>query len=80
MRNLDGVDAGIVERARDLRYLVNAILMSNGMHAVAQRHILDIEPIRFGIEHQAHRCASFRSAICSAVRKAAEVMMSRFPA
>lgn len=79
MRHLDGIHPGFVQGGRDLAHMVHRVSVADRMHAVAQRHILDIEPVMRGIEHHATRpmpCA----AIFSAVASAADVMMSRLPA
>jgi len=60
--------------------MIDAILMPDGMHAVPQGHVLNVQPVVGGVEHQAALCVSRRAAIFSAVRKPAEVMMSKFPA
>jgi hypothetical protein len=55
--------------------------VADGVHAVAQGHVLDVELVVGGIEGQAAvlwRARAF--AIRSAVASAAEVMMSRLPA
>ena len=80
MRHLDGIDPRRVQRGGDSRDMVDAIEMADRMHAIAQRDILDIEMTGIGIEHQATRCMSMRPAIFSAVRNAADVMISRLPA
>ena len=81
MRHLDGVHPCVVQRARNCAHLVQIILVLHRMHAVAQRHVLDVQPGRGGIE-KSHAAALVmrRWAIASAVCRAAEVMMSRLPA
>ncbi len=69
MRDLDRIDPGRIEGARDGAYRIQPVLMADGVHAVAQGDILDIELL-----HAATPSASF-----SAVARAAEVMMSRLP-
>src|SRR3546814_14832962 len=65
----------------DLANMIDAVLMADRMHAVAQRHVLNVE---FGYGWvERHHAASFcnrRAAIFSAVASAAEVIMSRLPA
>ncbi len=65
--DLDGVDPGRVERGGDPGDLAGGVAVGDGVHAVAQGHVLDVEAVH-------------RVTIRSAVRSAAEVMMSRFPA
>ena len=48
-----------------------ALLVADGVHAVPQGHLLDVEPVH---------AKALLSEIHSAVAMAAEVMMSRFPA
>ena len=43
MRDLDRIDLGIVQRLGDLRGLRHAVLVANGVAAVAQRHVGDID-------------------------------------
>src|SRR3546814_4061667 len=76
MRDLERIDLRLIERPGDRLNMIEAVLVANRVHPVAQRHILDIEFGRSGVE--AH--AAILSAIFSAVRSAAEVMMSRLPA
>ena len=84
MRHLDRIDLGAVERAGDGTDVVEAVLVPDRVHAVAQRHVLDVELLRHRIE--AHgptlsaNIGAARAAIRSAVRSAALVMMSRLPA
>src|SRR3546814_8795392 len=76
MRDLDRIDLRLIERPGDRLNMIEAVLVADRVHPVAQRHILDIEFGRSGVE--AH--AAIISAIFSAVRSDAEVMMSRLPA
>ena len=81
VRHLDGVDVGVVQRLGDGADVVQPVLVTDGVHPVAQRHVLDVELVGVGIEgHQAATFCWRRSAILSAVARAAEVMMSRLPA
>ncbi|HZO54819.1 MAG TPA: hypothetical protein VFB63_19080 [Bryobacteraceae bacterium] len=41
VRNLDGVHASGVQRLGDHNYLLDRVLVPNGMHSIAQRHVLD---------------------------------------
>ena len=66
VRHLNRVDSCRVQRGGDRRGLLRREPMPGGVHAVAQRDVLDV---------QFHRTASL-----SPARIAAEVMMSRFPA
>jgi hypothetical protein len=75
MRNLDGVHPCIVQRAGNGAHMVERISMADRMHAVAQRHVLNVE-----LAGRLHAATCHFSAIASAVRSAADVMMSRFPA
>ena len=76
MRNLDGIDLRLVERTGDRPDVVKPILVADGMHAVAEGDVLDVELGLGWIEGH----AAILSAIFSAVFIAAEVMMSRLPA
>jgi hypothetical protein len=81
MRHLDRVDPGGIECPGDRADMVDAVPVADRVHAVAQRHVLDVELGAGGIEiAHATALASWRRAIFSAVRRAAEVMMSRLPA
>ena len=71
MRDLDCIDLRRVERAGDRANVAETVLMTDRVHAVTQRDILDVK--------LAHASA-IRAATFSAVRSAAEVMMSRLPA
>ena len=81
MGNLDGIDAGLIQRPGDCFDMIDAIAMANGpSHAVAQGDILDIEPVAVWVEPHATASARRAAAIFSAVARAADVMMSRLPA
>jgi hypothetical protein len=67
--DLDGVHAGRVEGGGDPRDVGRGDAVPDGVHAVAQGHVLDEDP---------H--AGILSASRDATRTAADVMMSRFPA
>ena len=41
--DFDGIDAGTVECGRDDFHLSHGILVTDRMHAVAQRHVLNVE-------------------------------------
>lgn len=74
MADLDGRDPGGVEGGDDPADLLGGDPMPDGVHPVPERDVLDIEL-------RGHAITGFdRSAIRSATRIAAEVMMSRFPA
>ena len=84
MRNFDGVHSGFIKCSGNLLDLINAVLMADGMTAISQS---DVGNIKFLVRvhsrlSQADACsaASMRAAMCSAVRRPALVMMSRFPA
>ncbi len=72
MGDFDCVDSGRIERPADVPNVVESVLMADGVHAIAQRHVLNVE---IGVVH-----AGTPVAICSAVLIAADVMMSRLPA
>ena len=78
--NLDRVDFGAVESLRNRLHMVEAILVTNRVHPVAQRHVLDIEFGLRRIEGHAGAPTCRVAAMRSAVRRAADVMISRFPA
>jgi hypothetical protein len=70
--DLDGVHPGPVECGHDVADLGGGVAVPDGVHAVPQGHVLDVE---------VHLLTHPRSsAMRSAVRRAAEVMMSRLPA
>src|SRR3546814_13677870 len=77
MRDLDRVNPGVIECLCDLANMIDAVLMADRMHAVAQRHVLNVE---FGYGWvERHHAASFcnrRAAIFSAVASAAAAIMS----
>src|SRR3546814_1076476 len=59
MRDLDRVNPGVIECLCDLANMIDAVLMADRMHAVAQRHVLNVE---FGYGWvERHHAASFRS-------------------
>ncbi len=74
MRDLDGVDAGVVERGDDPGDVLRGDPVAYGVHAVAQRDVLDEDRSAHG------QFPAFEAAIRSAICSAAEVMMSRLPA
>ena len=78
--DLDGVHFGPVECAGNGLYVVQPILVADGVHPVAQRDVLDIELGGGRIESHAAMLPVILAAMRSAVRRAAEVMMSRLPA
>ena len=75
--DLDGVHPGGVQRGGDGRDAADGEAVADGVHAVAQGHVLDVDRLVIG-------AATCRAAACgrgvSAMRSAAEVMMSRLPA
>lgn len=89
--DLDGGDPGGVQGGGDGTGLLDGVAVPHGVHAVAQGDVLDVQRGRGGflarpggggvvgahrVAPSVERCAAMRSA----VRSAAEVMMSRFPA
>ena len=75
--DLDGIDAGPIERGRDALDVCDGIPVPDGMHTVAQRDVLDVKAGRIhAITGRRARAAARRSP----VRSAADVMMSRLPA
>ena len=83
--DLDRVDPGLIQGLGDLPGLLHAVLVTNGVAAVAQGHVGDVDFLgwRHGVsspQAATASVASMRSAICSAVRRPALVMMSRLPA
>ncbi|MCY1511327.1 hypothetical protein D9M68_457430 [compost metagenome] len=75
--DLDGVHLRLVQRSGDVLGVLQRVLMSDGVAAVAQGHVGDVELLI-----RVHRQASTRrvAAMRSAQAMAAEVMMSRLPA
>ena len=80
VRDFDRVDAGLVERARDLARLLDRVLVADGVAAVAERHVGDVELLVHASFLDAATAAVMRAAMRSAVHSAALVMMSRLPA
>src|SRR5690606_3934684 len=80
MRDLDRVDPGLVERLGDRADMVDAVHVADRVHAVAQRHVLDVELVLADVEaHAAALRSMMRCASSSPVALAAAVMMSRLP-
>ena len=75
VRDLDRIDPGLVEGAHDLLDVCRVDAMPDRVHAVAQRDVLDVE-----LGAHAGTPSVSRTASASAVRIAADVMMSRLPA
>ena len=87
MADLDGIDTRAIERRGDAADVANRILVANGVHAVAQRDVLDVktaacaaEAVRRRRAHASTGRAAYDAASRSPVRSAADVMMSRLPA
>ncbi len=81
MRHFDGVHPRLVQGAGDGGHMLQRVFVADGVHAVAQGDVLDIETVCGGIEHGYAAClSSLRAAIFSAVFSAADVMISRLPA
>src|SRR5215203_935502 len=76
MADLDRIDAGAIERRRDAAYVGHGVLMTDRVHAVPERDVLDVKAGAHAITGRAACDAASRSP----VRRAADVMMSRFPA
>ena len=74
--DLDSVDSGGVECARDLDDLVERVLVAQRVHSVAQSDVLNVEPSSVLHDAPWKRRLARRSPVLSA----AEVMMSRLPA
>src|SRR5690606_14658524 len=73
VRHLDGGYTGLVEGPHDPAHRRGRDLMPDGVHAVAECDVLNVD--------RGHRATAFsRPAMRSATRIAAEVMMSRLPA
>src|SRR5471030_372697 len=51
MGNFNCVDSRIIESLGDASYVIDAILMTDGMHTVAEGDVLNIKSLRGGIEH-----------------------------
>ena len=81
MRHFDGIDLRQIERLRDLAHVIEAVLVPDGVHAITQGDVLDVELLSGRIP-QSHFSAhaAILIAIFSAVLSAAEVMMSKLPA
>ena len=83
MRDFDCVDAGIIQRLGDAADMVEAVHVADGMHAIAQRHVLNVQLVGGRIELAHYAVSSLRAAMRSAssspVALAAAVMMSRLP-
>ena len=79
MGDLDDLDSRGVEGADGLADLILREAVRHRVAAVAQRSVDDAEGVtQGGAVHAA--TSSMAAAICSPVRAAAAVMMSRFPA
>ena len=80
--DLDGVDPRGVEGLADIPDPVEPVLVADGVHPVAQGHVLDVDLPGPAPGHRpsSARPAARRSTSRSAVLSAAEVMMSRLPA
>jgi hypothetical protein len=86
--DLDSVDARGVQGSGDGRDLVQGEPVADGVHAVPQGHVLDVDLRSGDVRDAGHRLASAgwapgrwaRAARRSPARSAADVMMSRFPA
>ena len=77
MGDFDGVDPRRVERLRDGGHLLEAVLVPDGVHAVAQGDVADVElVVMLGSSGNFGGGEAMRSAVALA----ADVMMSRFPA
>lgn len=73
--DLDRVHAGPVEGGGDLRHELGGDAVPDGVHAVPEGDVLDVEPAGHSVTSEVVRWA-----MRSATRRAAEVMMSRLPA
>ena len=82
VRNFDRIDLGVVQRLADRFDVIETVLMADGVHAVAQCDVLDVDLLFFVDCHDQilQAVAMRRSMTRSAVRNAADVMMSRLPA
>ena len=79
MAHFDGVDTGGIESRGDSDDGIQSVFVTDGMHTIADRHVLDIELSLGQFGHAASslpRSSTNRSAVASA----ADVMMSRLPA
>ena len=75
MGDLDGIDAGGVQRGHDPPDVLGRDPVPDRVHAVTQRDVLNEQ-----CGHRAFSCFWAFWAIRSPTCSAAEVMMSRFPA
>ena len=78
VRDFDRVHTGLIKGPSDLGRLLDGVLVTDGMHAVPQGDVLNVE-FRF-VVHAGAPCDTSRSESRSPVARAAEVMMSRLPA
>ena len=79
--HFDRIDFGQIERAGNRLHVIEPVLVADRVHPVTQGNVLDIELLRGRIRQSyLGRHAAILFAIFSAVRSAAEVMMSRLPA
>lgn len=78
--DLDRVDSGGIERCGDVADLVGPQLVPDGVHAVAQGDVLDVEHGRVHPVTPAGVAVGDAATSSSPARSAAEVMISRFPA
>ena len=82
MRNFDCVNAGLIKRAGDFPDIIYSVKVTDGMHAIAQGHVLYIDFVLCRILDQpSHNAASLLFfTMRSAMASPADVMMSRLPA
>ena len=81
MRDFDRINPSFIKCARNLTNMIQSVLMTDSMHTISQRDILNIKSAFFWIECHCNSSFTKRvSAIFSAVARPAEVMMSRLPA
>ena len=80
--HFDRVDLGFVEGLADCLDVIEAVLVADGVHPVPQGDVLDVDLLFFVDCHNPvlQAVAMRRSMTRSAVRMAADVMMSRLPA
>ena len=82
--DLDGIDPCRIQRTGNGSDMLEAVPMADGVHAVAQRYVLDIESLLSDRHNGAPARLLFPVAAArqyvSAVLSAAEVMISRLPA